>query len=81
MAKVARVSVDLDQCRGQVDKMIRRFTKKVKKEGLLETMRDNRYYKKPSVAKKEKRIRTERRRLREEKKRQRAKERTRNRKT
>ena len=40
---------------------------------LLETVKDNRRYKKPSVAKKEKRLRAERTRLREQRKRQRAK--------
>ena len=75
MAKKANVSVKASECRGNPERMIRRFIKKVKKEKIIETVKDNRRYKKPSVAKKEKRLRAERTRLREERKRQRAKER------
>ncbi len=75
MAKGAHVKVTSKECRGIVDRMIQRFTKKVKKEGVLETVRERRYYKKPSVAKREKRIRAARRRVREEQKRKRAQER------
>ena len=60
--------------------MIRRFTKKVKKDRILDEVKERRHYKKPSVAKKEKRIRAQRQRLRDEKKRKRAQERRRNRK-
>ena len=63
MSKGAHVKVTLKECRGSVDRMIRRFTKKVKKEGILDEVKDRRHYKKPSVAKKEKRIRAERQRL------------------
>ena len=80
MSKGAHVKVTIKECRGSVDRMIRRFTKKVKKEGILDEVKDRRHYKKPSVAKKEKRIRAERQRLRDEKKRKRAQERRRNRK-
>jgi ribosomal protein S21 len=80
MSKGAHVKVTLKECRGSVDRMIRRFTKKIKKEGILDEVKDRRHYKKPSVAKKEKRIRAERQRLRDEKKRKRAQERRRNRK-
>ena len=75
MAKGAHVKVTAKECRGMVDRMIRRFTKKVKKEGVLETVKEGRYYKKPSVAKREKRIRAARRQAREEQKRKRAQER------
>ena len=34
-----------------VERMLKRFTRKVKKEGILQTIRDNRYYEKPSVKK------------------------------
>jgi|TARA_R100001163_G_C4911010_1_gene95379 ribosomal protein S21 len=73
--KPANVSVKLRQCNGNVEKMIRRFIKKTKKEGIIEQVRDRRYYKKPSEAKREKRRRAERLRMREERKRQRAIER------
>ena len=74
MAKGAHVKVTAKECRGMTDRMIRKFTKKVKKEGVLETVKEKRYYKKPSVAKKEKRIRAERRRRKEERKRSRGQE-------
>lgn len=37
--------------------MIRKFIKKVKKEKIIEHIKDRRRYKKPSVLKKEKRLR------------------------
>ena len=80
MSKGAHVKVTIKECRGSVDRMIRRFTKKVKKDRILDEVKDRRHYKKPSVAKKEKRIRAERQRLRDEKKRKRAQESRRNRK-
>ena len=74
MKKGVNASVSLQQSRGNVERMIRKFTKKVKKEHIIEDVRDRRYYKKPSVAKKDKRIRAERRRRKEERKRTRAQE-------
>jgi small subunit ribosomal protein S21 len=74
MKKGVNASVSLKQCRGNVERMIRRFTKKVKKERIIEEFKEKRYYKKPSVARKEKRIRAERRRRKEERKRARAQE-------
>jgi ribosomal protein S21 len=55
--------------------MIKKFQKKVKKERIIEEVRDRKRYKKPSVKKKEKRIRAERTRMREERKRRKAQER------
>ena len=75
MARPGRVKVTIKECRGQTERMIRRFIKKVKKEGILDEHKSRRYHKKPSVAKKEKRIKAERRRFREERKRKRAQER------
>jgi len=74
MKKGVNVSVSLKQCRGNVERMIRRFSKKVKKERIIEEVRDRRYHKKASVAKRDKRIRAERRRRKEERKRARAQE-------
>jgi ribosomal protein S21 len=74
MKKGVNASVSLKQCRGNVERMIRRFIKKVKKEHIIEDVRDRKYYKKPSVAKRDKRIRAERRRRKEERKRTRAQE-------
>tara|TARA_R110002020_G_scaffold85460_3_gene210975 strand:+ start:286 stop:531 length:246 start_codon:yes stop_codon:yes gene_type:complete len=75
MSKPVNVSVHIRQCQGSVEKMIRRFIKKTKKEKIIEEVKDRRHYKKPSEAKREKRRRAERLRLREERKRQRAQER------
>jgi len=71
----ANVKVTAKDCRGNVDKMIRRFIKKSKKEKIVEQIRERRHYKKPSVAKKEKRNRSQRLRKREELKRVKAQER------
>ena len=75
MKKKNNVSVTSRECRGNQEKMIRKFIKKVKKERIVEEVRERRHYKKPSVAKKEKRIKAERARIRQELKRKRAKER------
>jgi ribosomal protein S21 len=75
MSRKANVTVTSKECRGNNDKMIRKFSKKVKKERIIEQAKDRRHYKKPSVAKKEKRIRAQRTRQREERKKQRALER------
>ena len=75
MAKTANVIVRARECRNNNERMIRKFNKKVKKERIIEQVKDRRRYKKPSVLKKEKRIRAARNRLREERKRQRAIER------
>ena len=69
------VTVTADECGGNNDRMIRKFIKKVKKEKIIEEARDRRYYKKPSVEKREKRERAIRFRRREEQKRLRALER------
>tara|TARA_Y100000034_G_C6688297_1_gene302933 strand:- start:219 stop:467 length:249 start_codon:yes stop_codon:yes gene_type:complete len=71
MSKLVYASVKAKECNGNVDKMIRKFMKKVKKERIIEQVRDRRFHKKPSVKKREKRIRAERARKREEAKRQR----------
>jgi ribosomal protein S21 len=71
MAKLANVIVTAKECKNNHERMIRRFIKKVKKERIVEEVRNRKRYKKPSVAKKEKRIRAQRTRLKEERKRQR----------
>ena len=71
MAKQANVVVTAKECKNNTERMIRRFTKKVKKARIIEEVRNRKRYKKPCVAKKEKRIRAQRQRLKEERKRQR----------
>ena len=75
MKKKYNVSVTAKECRNNPNIMIRKFIKKVKKEKIIAQVKDKRYHKKPSVAKKEKRIRAERQRRRDHLKKQRAKER------
>jgi len=77
--KASNVKVTSRECRGNHDKMIRRFIKKCKKEKIVEEVRERRYYKKPSEKKRDDRQKAERRRIRDELKKQRALEkRTRN---
>ncbi len=59
------VKVTARECRNNTEKMIRRFNKKVKKAKIMEELRDRRYYKKPSDAKREKRRRAKRAREKE----------------
>ena len=73
--KKSNVLVTSKECRGNHERMIRRFLKKTKKEKIIEQIRDKRYYKKPSVKKREERAKAERRRAREELKKIRALER------
>ena len=49
MARAYNVEVNIEETRGDVGKLIRKFTKKVKKMKLLEELRDRRYFKKPSL--------------------------------
>ena len=73
--KPAHVSVTARECRGNHERMIRRFLKKSKKAKIVEQCRDRARYKKPSIKKKEKRARAERDRMRQALKKQRAQER------
>ena len=75
MSNKINVCVTARECRNNNERMIRKFNKKVKKEKIIEQVKARRRYKKPSVKKKEKRIRAQRARQREALKRQRAIER------
>jgi len=46
--KGTNVKVTERECRGNVERMIRRFIKKTKKEKIIESVRDRQYYVKPS---------------------------------
>ena len=59
MAKVVNVEVTLNEVRGDTNRLIRKFIKKVKKEGILENYRERMYYEKPSD--KKRRLRKRRR--------------------
>ena len=60
-----------------IDKLIRRFTKKVKREGILEDYRDSLFYEKPSVARRLKSEKAEQARQREKRKKERNRKRRR----
>ena len=75
MSNKINVCVTARECRNNNERMIRKFNKKVKKEKIIEQVKDRRRHKKPSVKKKEKRARAQRARQREAIKRQRAIER------
>ena len=47
--KPVNVEVSLKEVRGDVNKLIRRFMKKVKKERIIEDYLDKRFYEKPSA--------------------------------
>ena len=76
--KGANVVVNARECRGNHEKMIRKFIKKCKKAKILEQVRDRRYFKKPSDVKrhaKQAAIRRQRRDLAKQKAREARRER------
>jgi len=75
MKKQCNFKVTSKECRGNVERMIRRFIKKTKKERILDEIRDRRFHEKPSVKKRKKSEKARRLRARQEQKRLRAKER------
>ena len=55
------VNVEIVPRKGEpIERAIRRFTKKVKKEGIIEEYRNRKYYEKPSVKKRRKKIMSKR---------------------
>jgi ribosomal protein S21 len=60
------VVVKSKECRGNHEKMIRKFIKKCKKNRVIEIFKEKQYYKKPSEKKRLKRARAERERKRQE---------------
>jgi len=75
MKKKYNICVTAKECRGNPERMIRRFIKKTKKSKIIEEIKDRRYHKKPSIKKKEKQKKAMKIRLKEEQKRRRAQER------
>jgi ribosomal protein S21 len=47
------LAVTAEECNNNIDRMIRKFTKKVKKEGIIEEVRNRKYYKKPTAVRTE----------------------------
>ena len=64
---MARVVVRKNE---NAEKAIRRFKRKVEREGILKDIKKNRHYRKPSVKKKEKRASAAKRRRKLERRRQ-----------
>tara|TARA_R100000152_G_C6764075_1_gene188604 strand:+ start:1060 stop:1257 length:198 start_codon:yes stop_codon:yes gene_type:complete len=62
MGKVVNVEVKLSDTRGDFNRMVKRFSKKVKKAKILDTYREKRYYEKPSVKRRKKRLRAKNKR-------------------
>jgi ribosomal protein S21 len=75
MAKKSNFKVTAKECKGNHERMIRKFIKKAKRERIVEEIRERKEYKKPSIKKREKSERARRLRAKEERKRERAKER------
>lgn len=73
--RAANVVVKAKECRGNHERMIRKFIKKTKRSRLVEEVRDRRYFKTNAEKKKEKQARAERMRKKNERKRARAQER------
>jgi ribosomal protein S21 len=48
------ITVTADECRGDAEKMVRKFTKKVKKDGIIDEFRDRTHFKKNSIKRTEK---------------------------
>ena len=48
MARAYNVEVNIEETRGDVGKLIRKFTKKVKKEKILEEHKEKMFFEKPS---------------------------------
>lgn len=60
MSKRTNVKVTERECRGNTEKMIRRFIKKTKKERIIEEYREREFYTKPSDLKRAKARRAKR---------------------
>ena len=51
MSKIVNVEVKLSDTRGNFERMLKRFIKKVKKEKIIDTYKERRFYEKPSAKK------------------------------
>ena len=49
MAKPVNVEITLRSVKGNQDRLLKRFMKKVKKERIIEEVKDRRHYEKPSA--------------------------------
>ena len=56
MSKAYNVEVHIKQTKGDVNKLIRKFTKKCKKERIIEDYLDKRFFTKPSAKRRREKI-------------------------
>tara|TARA_R100000315_G_C5162366_1_gene93437 strand:- start:339 stop:569 length:231 start_codon:yes stop_codon:yes gene_type:complete len=60
MAKSVNLEVKLSETRGDSNRLIRKFIKKTKKLGLIEEIRNRRYYEKPAITRRKKKLQRKR---------------------
>ena len=60
MAKSVNLQVKLSETRGDIGRLIKKFIKKTKKLGLIEEIRNRRYYEKPSITRRKKKLQRKR---------------------
>ena len=68
MAKPKNLEVTLRQCKGDQTLLIKRFIKKFKKLGILDEIKNRRFYEKPSVKRRRKKIQRKRILIKEQQK-------------
>ena len=56
---MAHVTVEA-RYREPIERLIKRFSRKVKKEGIIEEVRERKFYKKPSTIRRQKKLRRKR---------------------
>ena len=56
MSKVVNVEVSIKETRGDINKLIRKFIKKCKKERVVEDYLERRFYEKPSTKRRRKKL-------------------------
>ena len=54
--RAVNVQVHIKETRGDINRLIRKFMKKVKKERIIENYLDRRFYEKPSVRKRREKL-------------------------
>jgi small subunit ribosomal protein S21 len=68
MGKTKNLEVTLQQCRGDQNRLIKSFIKKFKKSGILDEIKNRRFFEKPSVKRRRKKIQRKRVLMKEQQK-------------
>ena len=58
--KIINAEVRLSETKGDFSRMLKKFTKKVKKSKILESFRDRRFFEKPSAKRRKAKLRNQR---------------------